>query len=80
MKNRVFSLILALALMGTLFTASPVSAAEAVNVTDLYKTKDTDSSWSVTSATQIDLNAMDGASLTLNEAGDYVLSGSQGKT
>ncbi len=74
-KIKPFFLILtALAvLMGSLILPA---SAETLDVSTLYKKKDTDDSWSADSAQSIDLNALkDGETLTISEKGDYVLSG-----
>ena len=75
MKNKpVWMMLLALAIL--LFSLSLHAVAEEqLDVTALYKTKDTDASWSAETAEVIDLSALDGNLLTISGKGDYVLTG-----
>ena len=70
-KLRVFSAmtVLALLLWGT------AAAAGIPDVTTLYKTKDTEDSWSGVEAETIDLNAITDAEVVISAKGNYVLSG-----
>ncbi len=68
----IFSLICALILALSLLSFS--ASAETVDVTELYKNRDTDSSWSEAEATAVDLSALT-ENLVITAEGDYVLSG-----
>ena len=72
--KRIFLILTALAvLMGSLILPA---SAETLDVSTLYKKKDTDDAWSVSDTQAIDLNALgNGETLTISEKGDYVLSG-----
>ena len=77
MKNKVCqTLSLFLAVM-MLFAApfKPAAAAETVDVTTLYKARDTEEAWSAKEARSMDLNTAEDAIVRITEAGDYVLSG-----
>ena len=75
MKPRAFIIALVLTLTAVLGAAS-AAQAETLDLTALYKAKDTDASWSASSASLIDLGTVSDSTLTLTQAGDYVLSGS----
>ncbi len=72
--KRIFLILTALAvLLGSLILPA---SAETLDVSTLYKKKDTDDAWSVSDAQAIDLSTLkDGETLTISEKGDYVLSG-----
>ena len=74
-KIKPFFLILTAltVLMGSLILPA---SAETLDVSTLYKKKDTDDTWSASGAQAVDLNGLqDGETLTISEKGDYVLSG-----
>ena len=63
------------ALFIALSLLSPPAVAEELNLSELYKTKDVDATWSAASATTVDLNALGGAAVLISAGGDYVLTG-----
>ena len=77
MRNKMCqTLSLFLAVM-MLFAApfKPAAAAETVDVTTLYKARDTEEAWSAKEARSMDLSTAEDAIVRITEAGDYVLSG-----
>ncbi len=72
-KQRWFSVFMVLAV---LLSGLAAAGAEGMDVSTLYKTRDTDDSWSAVEAEVIDLNTVTDAELTISEKGNYVLSGS----
>ena len=73
-KNKWISLAAALAV--ALGSAAAPALAEEIDVTALYKAKDTEAGWNAAEAESIDLNALEnGSVLTISGKGDYVLSG-----
>ena len=73
-QNRWISLAAALAV--ALGSAAAPALAEGIDVTALYKAKDTEAGWNAAEAESIDLNALEnGSVLTISGKGDYVLSG-----
>ena len=72
--NSVFSVLLALILaLGSLSTAAAAEAA--ADVSALYKSIDVDDAWSPADAQVIDLDSVQGGTVTISQKGDYVLSG-----
>ncbi len=76
MKKKLLSLILVLSLLLGNHMIAAADAESAVNLSELYKTRDTDSTWSAASAQTIDLSSAEEKTITISTAGDYVLSGS----
>ena len=73
--NIVISVLMALIMALNLLPS--FAAEETIDLTALYKSRDADASWSAADVTAIDLNALQQESTYLiDQAGDYVLSGS----
>lgn len=77
MKNKVCQTLSLFLVVMMLYAAPfrPAAAAETVDVTTLYKARDTEETWSAKEARSIDLNTAEDAIVRITEAGDYVLSG-----
>ncbi len=77
MKNKAKSALSLLLAMMMLCAAPfmPAAAAETVDVTTLYKARDTEEAWSAEEARSVDLSSAEAAIVRITEAGDYVLSG-----
>ncbi|MBR2822844.1 MAG: carbohydrate-binding domain-containing protein [Clostridia bacterium] len=76
MKKRLIAMLACLCLIACSFSLSATAAAEeGLDVSSLYKEKDTDDTWDEAEAEFIDLAALDGTELVITQKGDYVLSG-----
>lgn len=77
MKNKVCQTLSLFLVVMMLYAApfKPAAAAETVDVTTLYKARDTEEAWSAKEARSMDLNTAEDAIVRITEAGDYVLSG-----
>ena len=63
-------------ILAVLLSGPATAGAEGMDVSTLYRTRDTDDSWSAVEAAVIDLNTVTDAELVISEKGNYVLSGS----